>query len=73
MAQPPKKSSGCGKIVLIIAILLLLIAGGVAAAVYFGYHKLEQTLKSSEAYTVAVNALKEDREVKEKLGDIQDT
>ena len=73
MAQTPKKSSGCGKIILIIAILLLLIAGGVAAAVYFGYHKLEQTLKSSEAYTVAVNALKENREVKEKLGDIQDT
>ncbi len=73
MAQPQKKSSGCGKIFLIIGIILLLIGGGVAAAVYFGYHKLEQTLKSSEAYTIAVKALKENPDIQEKLGEIQDT
>jgi TonB family protein len=71
-AQPPKKSS-CGKIILIVAIILLLLAGGVAAAIYFGYHKLESTLKSSEAYTVAVNRLKENEEVKNELGEIKDT
>lgn len=73
MARPPKKSSGCGKIILIVAIVLVVIGAGVAAAVYFGYHKLEQTLKSSEAYTVAIKALKENSEVKEKLGDIEET
>ncbi|MGI9068578.1 MAG: hypothetical protein ACR2HX_19520, partial [Pyrinomonadaceae bacterium] len=59
----PKKSS-CGKIILILAIILLVLAGGVAAAIYFGYHKLESTLKSSEAYTVAINRLRENEEVK---------
>ena len=72
-AAPPQKSSGCGKIILIVGIILLLIGGGVAAAIYFGYHKLEQTLKSSEAYTVALKALKENPDVQERLGDIQDT
>ena len=69
---PPKKS-GCGKIILILAIILLIIGGGVAAAIYFGYQKLESTLKSSEAYTVALNKLKENEEAKEALGDIKDT
>src|SRR5687768_1721030 len=72
MAQPPKKSS-CGKIILIVAIILLLLAGGIAAAIYFGYQKLESTLKSSEAYTVAVNRLKENEEVRNELGEIKDT
>lgn len=72
MAQPPKKS-GCGKIILILAIILLLIGGGVAAAIYFGYQALESTLKSSEAYTVALNKLKENEEVKAELGEIKDT
>lgn len=72
MAQPPKKS-GCGKIILILAIILLLIGGGVAAAIYFGYQKLESTLKSSEAYTVALDKLKENEEVRNELGEIQDT
>jgi TonB family protein len=71
-AQPAKKSS-CGKIILIVAIILLLLGGGLAAVIYFGYQKLEQTLKSSEAYTVALNALKENPEVKDQLGDIKDT
>ena len=70
---PPKKKSGCGKIILIVAIILLILLGGLAVLGYFGYHKLEQTLKSSEAYTLAVKALKENEEVKEKLGDIKDT
>lgn len=72
MAQPPKKS-GCGKIILILAIILLVLGGGIAAAIYFGYQKLESTLKSSEAYTMAVNRLKENEEVKNQLGEIKDT
>ncbi|MGI9068549.1 MAG: TonB family protein, partial [Pyrinomonadaceae bacterium] len=68
----PKKSS-CGKIILILAIILLVLAGGVAAAIYFGYHKLESTLKSSKAYTVAINRLRENEEVKNELGEIKDT
>jgi len=72
MGQPPRKS-GCGKIILILAIILLVLGGGVAVAIYFGYQKLESTLKSSEAYTVAVNRLKENEEVKNQLGEIKDT
>lgn len=72
IAQPPKKS-GCGKVIVILLIVLLLLGGGIAAAVYFGYHKLESTLKSSEAYTVALNKLKENEEVKDELGEIQNT
>ncbi len=72
MGQPAKKS-GCGKIILILVIILLVLGGGVAAAIYFGYHKLESTLKSSEAYTVALNALKENEEVRNELGEIKDT
>lgn len=72
MGQPAKKS-GCGKIILILVIILLVLGGGAAAAIYFGYHKLESTLKSSEAYTVALNALKENEEVRTELGEIKDT
>ncbi len=72
MDQPPKKS-GCGKIILILLIILLLIGGGVAAAIYFGYQKLESTLKSSEAYSVALEKLKENEEVRQELGEIKDT
>jgi TonB family protein len=70
---PPAKKSSCGKIILILAIILLLLGGGVAVAIYFGYQKLEQTLKSSEAYTVAVDALKANEEVRNQLGEITDT
>lgn len=69
----PKKKFGCGKIILIVAVILLVLGAGLAAAVYFGYQKLEQTLKSSEAYTVAVTALKGNTEVKEHLGEITGT
>lgn len=72
MGPPPRKSS-CGKILLILGVILLLLVMGVAAAIYFGYHKLQDTLKSSEAYTTAVRALKESPEVNDKLGDIVDT
>ncbi len=72
VAQPAKKS-GCGKIILIVGIILLVLGGGFAAAIYFGYQYAEKTLKSSEAYTVAVAALKENEEVKDQFGEITDT
>jgi len=72
MAQPAKKSS-CGKIILIILIVLLLIGGAIAAAIYFGYQFAEQKLKSSEPYMIAVKALKENQEVRDRLGEINDT
>ena len=69
---PPKKSS-CGKIILILGIILVLLLGAVAAAIYFGYGALEKKLKSSEAYTVAVQTLKDNPEVQDKLGEVQET
>lgn len=72
MGPPPRKSS-CGKIILIVAMILVLLGIGIATALYFGYRYAEKTLKSSEAYTVAVAALKESPEVKDKLGEITDT
>jgi TonB family protein len=73
MPLPPRRSSGCGKIILILAIILVILGAGVTAAIYYGYRYTERTLKSSEAYTVALTALKENAEVKEQLGDIQET
>lgn len=72
-AVPPARKSSCGKIILILAIILLVLGGGLAAVIYFGYHKLEETLKSSEAYQVAFTALKENAEVNDQLGDITET
>ncbi|MDQ3473974.1 MAG: cytochrome c oxidase assembly factor Coa1 family protein, partial [Acidobacteriota bacterium] len=69
---PPKKSS-CGKIILILGIILVLLLGAVAASIYFGYGALEKKLKSSEAYTVAIQTLKDNPEVQEKMGEIQET
>ncbi|HEV7858175.1 MAG TPA: TonB family protein [Pyrinomonadaceae bacterium] len=72
MGQPQKKS-GCGKILLIVSIILLLIGGGIAAAIYYGYNYAEKALKSSEAYGIALAALKDNPHVAEKMGDIKDT
>ena len=72
LGQPPRKSS-CGKIILIVGIILVLIIAAIAAAFYFGYRFVEKTLKESEAYTVAVDALKAEPAVKERLGDITET
>jgi len=74
-ALPPKQSSGsgCGKLVIIGVIILVLIGVGIGGAIYFGVRYAEKTLKSSEAFTVAIEQLKENSEVHEKLGDITDT
>jgi hypothetical protein len=70
---PTRKSFGCGKIILILLAVFLLIGGGIAALVYFGYRQAETALKSSEAYMVALKALKENSKVAEKMGEIKDT
>lgn len=72
LGQPPKKS-GCGKVLLILSIVLLLLGGGIAAAIYYGYHYAEKALKSSEAYSIALDALKENARVREKMGEIKET
>lgn len=68
----PRKSS-CGKVLLILSVILVLLALGGGAAIYYGFRYAENTLKSSDAYTTAVNALKENSEVRDKLGEITDT
>jgi TonB family protein len=70
---PPQRKSSCGKVLLIIAAVLVIIGIGIAAAIYFGYRYAEKTLKASEAYTTAVTTLKENSDVRDKLGEISDT
>lgn len=71
--MPAGKSSSCGKIILIVLIILVLLAAAVGAAVYFGYRFVDNKLKTSEPYTVAVSALKANPEVRDKLGEINST
>jgi len=68
-----KRSSGCVKWLVIVAVILLFLGVGAAVAVYYGYRYAEKALKSTQAYSTAVTALKENSEVAEKLGDIKDT
>jgi len=71
MGQPRK--SGCGKVLLVLAIIggLGLAGGGIAG--YYAYKYANKKLKSSEAYMVAINALKENPEAMQKLGEIKET
>src|SRR5258705_1567995 len=68
-----KRSSGCVKWLVIVAVILLFLGVGAAVAVYYGYRYAEKALKSTQAYSTAVTALKENSEVTEKLGEIKDT
>jgi TonB family protein len=68
-----KRSSSCGKIILILVIIFVLLAAAIGAAIYFGYQYVENTLKTSEPYTVALDALKANAEVSERLGEITET
>ncbi|MFN2598867.1 MAG: cytochrome c oxidase assembly factor Coa1 family protein, partial [Pyrinomonadaceae bacterium] len=72
MVQQPRKS-GCGKALAIVLVVLLLLAGAVGGLVYYGYRAVNDKLRSSEAYTIAVNALKENYTVAEKMGAIKET
>src|SRR5258705_1093121 len=66
-----KRSSGCVKWLVIVAVILLFLGVGAAVAVYYGYRYAEKALKSTQAYSTAVTALKENSEVTEKLGGIK--
>jgi TonB family protein len=72
MGQPQRKS-GCGKILLILSLVGVLALAGIGVAVYYGYKYAVAQLKSSEAYTVAMKALKESPAVAEQLGEIKET
>ena len=69
----PRKKSGCGKALVVLLIIGVLVLVGLGIAGYFGYRYAEDKLKSSEAYAVAVAALKSDPEVAEKMGEIKET
>ena len=68
-----KKKSGCGKILLVLLVIGALVAVGLGVAGYYGYRFAEGKLKSSEAYTLAVETLKANPEVAEKMGEIKET
>ncbi|HEX8163074.1 MAG TPA: cytochrome c oxidase assembly factor Coa1 family protein [Pyrinomonadaceae bacterium] len=69
----PKKKSGCGKALLVLAIIGALLAAIIGGGAYYAYKALGDKLKSSEAYTVALSALKENPQAAEKLGAITET
>lgn len=71
VARP--KKSGCGKALIVLLVIGVLVLVGLGVAAYFGYGFLEDKLKSSEAYKVAVAALKADPQVAEKMGEITET
>jgi TonB family protein len=69
----PRKKSGCVKALIVLLVIGVLVLVGLGIAGYFGYRYAEDKLKSSEAYTVAVDALKSDPEVAAKMGEIKET
>ena len=72
-AGQPRKKSGCGKVLLVLFIIGLLVLAGLGIAGYYAYRFAEDKLKSSEAYTHAVQRLKADPEVIGKMGEIRET
>ena len=72
VGQPPKKS-GCGKVLLILLVVGVIILVGLGIGGYYAYRFAEGKLKSSEAYARAVERLKAEPEVAEKMGDIRET
>src|SRR2546423_6222503 len=61
--QAPRKSGGCGKVLLVLALLGVVGIVGVGIGGYYLYRFAQNKIKSSEAYTVALKALKENPEV----------
>ena len=68
-----KKKSGCGKALVILLVIGVLLAAVLGGGAYYFYRVLGDKLKSSEAYTVAVAALKGNPQVAEKLGTVTET
>ena len=69
----PQRKSGCGKVLLILGIIGVLGLVGIGIAGYFGYKYAQEKIKSSEAYTVAIAALKAHPEVRARMGEIKET
>lgn len=68
-----RKKSGCAKAFVILLVVGLLLVGLAGAGGYYAYRVLGDKLRSSEAYTVAIAALKNDPNVADKMGAITDT
>lgn len=69
----PQKKSGCGKALLVLLVIGVIILAGLGIGGYYVYRFAEGKLKSSEAYTLAVNQLKASPEVAQKMGAIKET
>jgi TonB family protein len=69
----PKRKSRVGKVLLIIGAILLLLVAGAGVAGYFGYKYVERKMKSSEAFKIAEERLRESAEVKARMGEIKST
>lgn len=73
-SQPPAdQKSGCGKVLLILAIVGGLLLVGLVGAGYYGFKSVENRIKKSDAYRVALEKLKESEAVKGVLGEIKST
>lgn len=71
--QPRPRKSRAGKILLIVFGVLLVLGAGAVVAVYFGYKFIEQTVKESEPYRVAIEELRRSPAATEYLGSIKET
>ncbi|HEX8178558.1 MAG TPA: cytochrome c oxidase assembly factor Coa1 family protein [Pyrinomonadaceae bacterium] len=71
MGQPQGRS-GCGKVLLVLAIVGVVGLVGLGLIGYYGYKVAKEKLQTSEAYTIAMAALKADPEAADKLGDIKE-
>jgi TonB family protein len=73
MGAPRKTGGGCGKVLLVLGVVGLFVVGGLAVAGYFGFRYAREKIKSSEAYAVAIAALKANPEAAQRLGTIKET
>jgi TonB family protein len=69
----PRKKSGCGKVLLVLLVIGVIVVAALGLGGYYLYRFAEDKLKSSEAYTLALDALKADPEVAERMGAIKET
>lgn len=72
-AGQARKGSGCGKALLVLLIIGVIIVAALGIGGYYVYRFAEDKLKSSEAYTLAVERLKASPEVAEQMGAIKET